>query len=242
MFKKPLIVTDNPIISGEIFKICTAYENVDFEYGISPFSKESDFEMDVFIVDMKNKCDIEFLLNNYDLIISVHCKQIFPVDLIDNIKCINIHPGYNPLNRGWYPQVFAILNDVKIGATIHEITKDLDDGPIIDREFVDKFEWDTSLTLYNRVVNKELELFEKNIFSVINNCYSTELPESKGNIFLKKDFERLKEIDLTEKVTFKEAIDRLRALTHGEHENLYFKTQRDDKVFISVNLTHDNGQ
>ncbi|MEX2409822.1 MAG: dTDP-4-amino-4,6-dideoxyglucose formyltransferase [Candidatus Paceibacterota bacterium] len=237
-----MIVTDNPIISSKIFKICTQYEKVNFEFGISPFSKANNFEMEVFVVDMKKKRDIEILLNNYDLIISVHCKQIFPVDLFNNVKCINIHPGYNPINRGWYPQVFAILNDEKIGATIHEITKNLDDGPIIDREYVDKFEWDTSLTLYKRVVNKELELFEKNISSIINNCYSTELPESNGNLYLKKDFERLKEIDLTERVTFKEAIDRLRALTHGEYKNLYYTTQKDDKVFISVNLTNDDGK
>ena len=97
------------------------------------------------------KTEMDILIENFDLIISVHCKQLFPAKLVNFVRCINIHPGYNPINRGWYPQVFAIINENKIGATIHEIDAELDHGPIIVREFVEQFDYDTSIDIYERV-------------------------------------------------------------------------------------------
>ncbi len=79
------------------------------------------------------ECDNSFF-DKYILFISLHCKQIFPQRLTDNYRCINIHPGYNPYNRGWFPQVFSILNKNTAGVTIHEIDQELDHGPIIYQE------------------------------------------------------------------------------------------------------------
>ncbi|MEK7257949.1 MAG: methionyl-tRNA formyltransferase, partial [Bacteroidota bacterium] len=52
---------------------------------------------------------------NYDLVISLHCKQLFPPDLVKGVRCVNVHPGLNPHNRGWFPQVFSILNGLPCG-------------------------------------------------------------------------------------------------------------------------------
>jgi dTDP-4-amino-4,6-dideoxyglucose formyltransferase len=178
----------------------------------------------------------------YDLIISAHCKQIFPADLVRQVKCINIHPGYNPYNRGWYPQVFAILNGKQVGATIHEIDAKLDHGLIIDREKVSQKKSDTSYTLYNRIQKAELRLLKKNLLSILNGKYATIKPESEGNINFKADFNALKEIDLLENVSFGQAIDRLRALSHPPFKNAYFidgVTKK--KVWVSINLEEETG-
>ena len=52
-------------------------------------------------------------MRHYKVGISAHCKQIFPAKLVENVRCYNIHPGYNPYNRGWFPQVFSIINKKK---------------------------------------------------------------------------------------------------------------------------------
>ncbi len=39
----------------------------------------------------------------------------------------------------------------------------------------------------------------------------------EGNINNLNDFKKLYEIDLDEKITMREAIDKLKALSHGEH-------------------------
>ena len=238
MFKKPIIISDNYSICSKVSEIILGKNfDIKFSYGISPFSNEDDFPMDVDIFDMKKIEDVEALIEKHDLLISVHCKQLFPNELINAVKCINIHPGYNPINRGWYPQVFAIINDLVIGATIHEITRDLDNGPVIKRKKVKKYAWDTSLSLYNRVVDEEIELFDKCLYDILNNSYTTFTPKETNNLFLKKDFEELKQIKLDKKATYKEVIDHLRALTHGDYDNVFF-IDRDTgkKIIVKISL------
>ena len=179
----------------------------------------------------------------YDLIFSVHCKQLFPSDLVKSVKCINIHPGYNPINRGWYPQVFAILNDTPIGATIHEIDEKLDHGAIIVRSYVEKNNFDTSETLYNKIINKEIELFDLMLDSILNNSYVAFPIENEGNLHLKKDFNALLHLDLNEKTTMGDCIKKLRALTHGDFKNAYFlDSDTGKKIFVSLKLKPESNE
>lgn len=243
MYKNALIISDNKNLALKFFEIIERKKivNCSFSLSISPFSNEKDFNIlnsiDFQVFDLRNPKHILNIKKKYDLIFSVHCKQIFPIDLINHVKCINIHPGYNPINRGWYPQVFSIINKLPIGATIHEIDEKLDHGGIIDRELVIKNTFDTSETLYNKIVNKEIELLEKNIESIISGKYKTTIPEGEGNLYLKRDFNNLLELDLEEVVSVGEFIDRLRALTHGNYNNAYFiDPSTGKKIFMQIKL------
>ncbi len=40
----------------------------------------------------------------------------------------------------------------------------LDHGKILFQEKVNMYDWDTSLSSYNRIQNKEIELLEKNLY------------------------------------------------------------------------------
>lgn len=246
MYKNILIITDN-------INIASRFENevlsrlddktVNIKFGCSPFSEISSFKLKHFKikeVDLRNEISIENIINNYDLVFSIHCKQLFPKNLINKVKCINIHPGYNPINRGWYPQVFAIINDLDIGATIHEIDEEIDHGNIIVREKVNKFEDDTSLSLYNRVVDKEIKLLKENFEKILKNQYSSFKPEKEGRLYLKKDFNDLCELDLNERITMGDAIKKLRALTHGDYKNAYYLDEFGNDIYISVNISKTN--
>ena len=57
----------------------------------------------------------------------------------------------------------------------------------------------------------------------------------EGNINTLNDFKKLCEIDLDEKITMREAIDKLRALSHGEYKNAYFITDN-EKVYVQLFL------
>ena len=228
MYENILIISDNLYLCKGFLEIIKSKKisKCFFTFSISPFSNKEDFDVlngvDVKVFDLKKLEDIDFIKKNFDLIFSIHCKQIFPVELINQVKCVNIHPGYNPINRGWYPQVFSIINKTPIGATIHEIDDKLDHGSIIARELVAKNGFDTSETLYNKIVEKELELLENNIEKIINNNYKVIKPECEGALYLKKDFNELLELNLKEEVLAGDFIDRLRALTHGNFKNAYF--------------------
>jgi len=246
MFNKILVISDNIELCFQFYNIFKnkKYEVELFEFGISPTSDISKFEgylnSDIKVYNLKEKEDVKQIIDTFDLVFSIHCKQLFPPELVDSLKCINVHPGFNPINRGWYPQVFSIINNLPVGATIHEIDSKLDNGRIIAREFVKKNPYDTSLTLYNRIIQKELELINKNIDSIMHNEFQTFEPEDNGNLFLKSDFNNLLEINLDEKMTVRECIDKLRALTHGDFKNAFFidkKTKQ--KIYISINLDLD---
>jgi methionyl-tRNA formyltransferase len=242
---KILVIIDNLVQYEKVKKIFLAFEHlinftVDFKHSIvkSAIWDHKDFIDANSTIDVKKDCDL--IIENYNLVISIHCFQFFPKKLVENVRCINIHPGFNPVNRGWYPQVFSIINNLPIGATIHEMDAKLDNGPIIAREFVEKFLWDTSKSIYDRVLEKEMELFYKNFISILNNEYIKILPENNGNFFSKIDFENLLHLDLFKEGTFFEFYNLLRALSHGDYKNAYIiNPDSEQKIFIKLIIEHE---
>ena len=97
--------------------------------------------------------------------------------------------------------------------------------------------FDTSESLYNKIILKEIELLEENLENIINNNYSSIIPETEGNLYLKKEFNNLLEINLNEKMECIQFINKLRALTHGNFNNAFFiDPESGRKIYISVNL------
>lgn len=245
-YKNVLVITDNTYIFDTFEEIILKYDlstSINFSYACSKVSF-SNFEnrssgTKFSIINVKKQVD--YILQNFDLVISAHCKQIFPKELVNGVKCINIHPGYNPYNRGWYPQVFSILNNTILGATIHEIDEYLDHGGIIAQKEVIVTAFDTSLSAYQKVMEAEKELLDQHIMVIIQNKYCTTTPDIEGNINLKADFEKLCHIDLDEYMTMQQALDKLRALTHGNFRNAYFiDNKTGKKVFVNITLTSEN--
>lgn len=175
----------------------------------------------------------------YGLFLSLHCKQLFPATLTDEYRCINVHPGYNPYNRGWYPQVFGILNRLPVGVTIHEMDRELDHGPIIVRRQIAVHDWDTSFDIYARIQQTEVELLREYLPVLLSGAYRTSLPEQEGNINLEKDFKALCRLDPEETLTWREAIDHLRALSFHGYRNAYFYGEDGQKIYVDIRLERE---
>ena len=180
--------------------------------------------------------DQEEIVNKYDIVFSAHCKQIFPKSLVDRVRCINIHPGYNPYNRGWYPHVFSIINKLPAGATIHEMDEKLDHGSIICQEEVEIDSWDTGESLYRKVINAERSLIEKWLKNIIDHEYVATSPTSKGNLNTKLDFENLCRIDSNSTVKVSDFVDLLRATSYSEFDNAFL----DDELYVKILLNRKN--
>ena len=238
-YKNILVVTDNNWIYAKFLELIEDSKIkgvISFTFNYSAFSKVPIAGLEP--IDIKNS--VGEIISKYDLVFSLHCKQLFPKELVEKVKCINVHPGFNPYNRGWYPQVFSIINKLPFGATIHEIDEELDHGFIIDQEVVEINAWDTSYTSYIKVLDLEIKLLWKNIYSILENNYQRILPVNEGNLNLKKDFQRLCELNLKEIGSFEYFIDKLRALNHGNFKNAFFvdiKTNK--KIFVTLNLDLD---
>ncbi|MCC2547911.1 dTDP-4-amino-4,6-dideoxyglucose formyltransferase [Hymenobacter sp. BT175] len=235
-----LVITDNVYLAQEFRKLVaqkSELSQVSFTYCCSPASQAA---MEPFgITPVVVKTEWPRLVQEYSLVISAHCKQLFPADMVQQVRCINIHPGLNPYNRGWFPQVFSILNKLPLGATIHEIDAELDHGAIIVQQPVPVYAHDTSLTAYNRVQAAELTLLDRSLVDLVANTYATSQPKQEGNLNLKKDFNKLLHLDLKETLTMGQAIDRLRALTHGTYKNAYFLDENGRKIYVNLVLEQE---
>jgi len=235
--KNVMVITDNVYLLKQFRALIKRLDlNAWFEFRSSP-GKADNSLMQVHELSYINlKEEWQEVVQSYDLVISIHCKQIFPAEMVRAVKCINVHPGLNPYNRGWYPQVFSIINSLPWGATIHEIDEKLDHGDIIIQEEMELHAWDTSLSAYNRVLDKEIQLLEKVLPQIVDGDYTTMKIPDEGNVNLKKDFKKLSLLDLNEKVTMKEAIDRLRALSHSGYNNAFFRDDYGNKVYVLLKL------
>jgi len=155
-----LIVSDNAELTN-FFQKEVARQEVcsfaDFDYGYSITNKDPDpmKELGAAAVDIKDQSFCAKAKVIYGLIVSIHSKRIFPPDLVNSVTCVNFHPGFNPFNRGWYPQVFSLINKDPIGATLHVMDAEIDHGAIIDQVEVAIRPTDTSSELYARVIDAE---------------------------------------------------------------------------------------
>ncbi|PMM56287.1 hypothetical protein BCT51_22975 [Vibrio lentus] len=238
--KKILIISDNIELVKHFMDVETYLPEglANFNYNYSSVNKSPQGLIDLGLtsIDVKNEKNIDILVNSFDLIISAHCKQIFPELLVRKVRCINIHPGFNPYNRGWYPQVFSIINKLPIGCTVHIMDSDIDHGEIIYQSQVEVDIDDTSLDVYKKVLNEEKRIIKDNIISIILGGYSLLKPHVEGNYNGIKDFNDLRKLDLSNVGTLGEHIDLLRALTHGQFKNGYFNDDRGNKVYVKINF------
>ena len=181
-------------------------------------------------------------MRQYEVGISAHCKQIFPAKLVECVRCYNIHPGFNPYNRGWFPQVFSIINKKKCGVTVHEMDAKIDHGRIIARKEFSIIRRATSGDVYRCLLKMEMELFDDVFSDILKNNFPSFIPETGGNYNSIADYHHLCEIDLDKAVTMGDSIDFLRAMTHPPYKNAFFYDSEGTKIFVEVVLTPESIQ
>ncbi|MDQ0259454.1 formyltetrahydrofolate deformylase [Sinomonas atrocyanea] len=80
---------------------------------------------------------LKLLAGNVDFVVLARYMQIISADFLDRVRVplINIHHSFLPAFIGAAPYRKAKERGVKlIGATAHYVTKDLDEGPIIEQD------------------------------------------------------------------------------------------------------------
>lgn len=225
---KTLILTDNAQALEIARELNAVYGEIDiFQSPDGRLAGVSGLNVRTQVAEIREK---------YGLVISFHCTQLFPPELISAVRCINVHPGFNPFNRGWFPHVFSIINGKKAGATIHEIDEQLDHGPIIAQREYEIKSWDTSESAYRNIMKIEMDLLREHFPSIRKGSYRSWRPHEEGNINYKSDFKRLKRIDLDNYGCFRDLLNRLRALTHANYKNAYFIDESGQMVFIRLIL------
>jgi methionyl-tRNA formyltransferase len=186
--------------------------------------------------DINPKKDYKHIIKEYDLVFSLHCKKIFPKELIDNMTCINVLPG---IQRGLYTHVYDVFYDCYSGCCIHLMDNEIDHGHVICHVIIEPEIWDTSKTFYDKIIEAEVRLIDDHLDLILKGAYNWSDYEF-GHIYRSlADFKKLCEIDLDKKGTFREFYNLLRALSHGDYLNAHIKgTNTYLKLTIHENPNH----
>lgn len=241
--KKILVISDNETLVRHFKKVINeqSIERIaDFDYCFSFSNKSTEplVALGMKPVNLKQEGVCENIAGTYQIVLSVHCKQIFPAYLVRNTTCINFHPGFNPYNRGWYPQVFSIINKKPIGVTIHIMDELVDHGPIIVQNEVFIEEYETSLDVYNKVIELEKDLIEKHLNNLVVGDFQSQIITEEGNYNSIQNFNELCILDMNNVGTLQEHIDLLRALTHGSFKNAFY-LDGEKKIYVRIEMTVD---
>jgi phosphoribosylglycinamide formyltransferase-1 len=120
------------------------------------------------VVDALNACDVGLVcLAGYMRLVGPPLLDAFPE------RILNIHPSLLPSFRGLDAQRQALLHGVRItGATVHLVTSDLDDGPIVRQAAVPVLDDDTVETLSARILVEEHRIYPEAIAQVLEGGWS----------------------------------------------------------------------
>jgi methionyl-tRNA formyltransferase len=107
--------------------------------------------------------------------LSVYYPNIIGPNLLDHpqVASINLHQAELPRYRGSNVFSHAIMNardddHWQYGTTMHVMAEEVDAGDIVDREFVPITELDTARTLYERVTEASVTLFERQLPRIVD--------------------------------------------------------------------------
>ena len=79
-------------------------------------------------------------------------------------RMINTHPALLPAFKGWHAVRDALEAGVKVtGCTVHVVTEEMDEGPILAQEAVPVLDGDTEETLHERIKEVERRLLPETI-------------------------------------------------------------------------------
>jgi len=168
-FPKPIIISwdrkkhkrDQLLLSGSsnfesIFDLAVEYEiNL---YEIESINSPESFEI------LKSE--------NIDVVFSLSSRWIFSKELINlfSPNILNIHGGFLPHDRG--SVVYSkILNNISYaGATIHQVTPDIDAGPIFLRKKKEISDKQPTITIHTNEMHRLcFELLDELLIKIINN-------------------------------------------------------------------------
>lgn len=151
----------------------------------------------------------------YDWLLNLWGGHIFkPSTLVKVRNSVNIHPAYLPYCRGRDPVVWAIRNGLPSGATLHQISSGVDEGPIWCRKQVEYEFPIRGVDLYNQVVDACVELFCLNWKDIRDGQLTPQVQSSSGDYptYRRKDLIEDRCVNLDKDPAARELV--LRMLSH----------------------------
>jgi methionyl-tRNA formyltransferase len=173
-----------------------------------------------------------------DYIFGIHFPYIIPTEFLNlpKIGFLNLHPAYLPFNKGWHTPSWAIIDNTPIGATLHFMSERLDEGDIIRQKSMNVEIDDTANSLYQKLLKLEEDVF-KEAFPDIEILRPHRIKQKDpGTSHFRKDLEKIRHISLDEQSTFKEFLNKLRALSTNDNNELAYFVKEGKKIGVKISF------
>lgn len=159
--------------------------------------------------------------NDFVWIVSAGFREIVPDSMLQKVtKTCNVHPSLLPWGKGAHPNVWAIVEAEPAGVSLHEMSSAVDAGPVYAQQEVGTTFGDTGKTLYRKLLQSAEELFERHWPDMRRGELVPRAQAGGGSYHRRADFDALKSMDPDEVLTWRKALDILRAMTFPPHENV----------------------
>ncbi len=109
---------------------------------------------------------------------------------IPRLGVLNLHGGLSQHYRGLFTTDWAIHDDAPelVGATVHFVSRGIDDGAIVyqGRPYIE--EWDNPSILYEKVVQLGIRMMSQAVRDAANGQLTGDEPQTLGKLCLRRDF------------------------------------------------------
>lgn len=125
-----------------------------------------------FFLNHSSKATTQFVVDSkIDLLINAGTPRILKEELLNapTIGVVNCHPGLLPDFRGCTCVEWAIYLDEQIGNTVHLMSREIDEGPIIIQESLSFAKSDKYHDVRTKVYRHGFELMARGIKKIIDN-------------------------------------------------------------------------
>jgi len=165
-----------------------------------------------------------------DTLFFVGWSWIIPNNIIEEYKCICLHPSILPKYRGGSPIQHQIINGEKESAvTYFKMTDKLDAGPIL---FQEKFSLEGEL---KDVTNRIIPLAIKGIFYILNDKVKEQKQDDSDATYFKRRTPEQSEINVQDfkDFTAKELYNKIRSLQEP-YPNAFIICKDNKKLFLKM--------
>jgi methionyl-tRNA formyltransferase len=201
-------------------------------------SLSSQTNVQVHYGDLRNDLEkfVDIVRNaNIEAAITVYWPHLLPMAVINLCGItVNFHPALLPLNKGWHPHVYNILESSPAGVTLHKLSEDVDGGDIWAQKELSVLPWECAGDLYSRLQGEIVDLFKQNWAKIKNaQIIPYAQQDEKGTYNSKARIDTLDKINLDDETSFRRLINLLRARTFGEKGYAYYEI---DGVKVSIQI------
>ena len=166
----------------------------------------------------------------FDYILTADLLALFPRG------CVNLHPSLLPYNRGQWPNVWSIIDGTPAGVTLHYMDAGIDTGDIIAQREVPTLITDTGETLYRRLEDACVHLFEETWPRFKDGRAGRQpQPATGATCHRANDTAAIDVIDLERPYLAKDLLNLLRARTFPPYRGAYF-VHGGRRVYVTVQL------